>query len=240
MMARRLAEIVRDTLKRGGKVIVPAFAIGRVEEVLYWLKRLEEQRRIPSVPVFVDSPMAVEALKFYGSRSAELDPDLRDHGRRVMEVFATRRFQTVNSPAQSKELTASKTPSIVVSSSGMASGGRVLHHMKAALPDERFTVLFVGYQAAGTRGRDLVEGAREVKIHGQFVAVNARIAKIDSMSAHADRNEILRWLRGFTDAPKTTYLVHGEPGAQTPLKARIEHELGWRVEVPEYRQAVEL
>jgi metallo-beta-lactamase family protein len=157
-----------------------------------------------------------------------------------MEVFATRRFQTVNSPAQSKELTASKTPSIVISSSGMATGGRVLHHMKAALPDGRFTVLFVGYQAEGTRGRDLVDGAREVKIHGEFVAVNARIAKIDSMSAHADRNETLRWLKGFGTAPKVTYLVHGEPAAQASLKARIEAELGWTVEVPEYRQAVTL
>jgi metallo-beta-lactamase family protein len=234
----RLAEIVRDTVKRGGKVIVPAFAIGRVEEILYWLKRLEEEKRIPSVPVYVDSPMAVEALKFYGSRTGELDPDLRNHGRRVMEVFATRRFQTVNSPSQSKELTASRTPSIVISSSGMATGGRVLHHMKAALPDGRFTVLFIGFQAEGTRGRDLVDGAREVKIHGEFVAVNARIAKIDSMSAHADRNETLRWLGGFAEAPEVTYLVHGEPAAQAALKSRIEQELGWNVEVPEYRQAV--
>lgn len=236
----QLAEIVRTTTGRGGKVIVPAFAIGRVEEVLYWLKRLEEQRRIPSVPVFVDSPMAVEALRFYGQRAGELDPDLRNHGRRVMEVFATRRFQTVNSTAQSKELTASKTPSIVISSSGMATGGRVLHHLKTALPDARFTVLFVGYQAEGTRGRSLVDGAREVKIHGAFVPVNATIAKIDSMSAHADRGEILRWLGGFTEAPAITYLVHGEPAAQASLKSRIEAKLGWTVQVPAYHQSVEV
>ncbi len=235
-----LAEVVRSTMKRGGKVIVPAFAIGRVEEILYWLKRLEDERRIPSVPVFVDSPMAVEALKFYGQRTGELDPDLRNHGRRVMEVFATRRFQTVNSTAQSKELTAARTPAIVISSSGMATGGRVLHHLKAALPDARFTVLFVGYQAEGTRGRDLVDGAREVKIHGQFVPVNATVAKIDSMSAHADRGEILRWLGGFTEAPAVTYLVHGEPAAQAELKGRIEQKLGWKVEIAKYRQSVEV
>ena len=113
----------------------------------------------------------------------------------------------------------------------MATGGRVLHHLKAALPDPRYTVLFVGYQAEGTRGRDLVDGAREVKIHGEFVQVNATVAKIDSMSAHADRNEIVRWLRGFAKAPKTTYLVHGEPGPQAVLEKKIEAELGWRVEI---------
>lgn len=235
----RLATIVRETVARGGKLIVPAFAIGRVEEVLYWLRRLEEQGRIPTLPVFVDSPMAVEALAFYNGRSEELDPDMRGAGRRTRDLFATRRFQTVQSPQQSKEVTASKIPSIVISSSGMATGGRVLHHLKAALPDPRHTVLFVGYQAEGTRGRDLVDGAREVKIHGRYVPVHARIERIDSMSAHADRGEVLRWLRGFEQPPAVTYLVHGEPGAQQALAARIEADLGWRVEVPAYREAVE-
>jgi metallo-beta-lactamase family protein len=238
--AEQLARVVRDTVAQGGKVIVPAFAIGRVEEILYWLKKLEEENRIPSVPVFVDSPMAVEALKFYAGRTGELDPDMRNHGRRAIQAFATRRFQTVNSPQQSKELTASKHPSIVISSSGMATGGRVLHHLKAALPDPRYTVLFVGYQAEGTRGRDLVDGAREVKIHGEFVKVNATVAKIDSMSAHADRNEVVRWLRGFAKAPKATYLVHGEPGPQGVLEKKIEAELGWSVEIAKYRDMVEI
>jgi metallo-beta-lactamase family protein len=190
------------------------------------------------VPVFVDSPMAVDGLKFYAERNAELDVDMRNHGRRAMEAFSPKRFQTVNSTQQSKDLTASKIPSIVISSSGMATGGRVLHHLKAALPDPRFTVLFVGYQAEGTRGRDLVNGAKEMKIHGQFVPVNARIAKIDSMSAHADRNEMLRWLRSFTEAPAVTYLVHGEPAAQAVLKDHIEKELGWKVAVPAYGESV--
>jgi metallo-beta-lactamase family protein len=235
-----LARVVRDTVKRGGKVIIPAFAIGRVEELLHWLKKLEEERRIPSVPVFVDSPMAVDGLKFYAGRTGELDPDMRNHGRRAMEAFSPKRLQMVNSTQQSKELTASKIPSIVISSSGMATGGRVLHHLKAALPDPRFTVLFVGYQAAGTRGRDLVDGAKEMKIHGQFVPVGARVEKIDSMSAHADRNEMLRWLGGFKEAPSTTYLVHGEPPAQAALKEKIETQLGWKVAVPKYRESVEV
>jgi metallo-beta-lactamase family protein len=146
----------------------------------------------------------------------------------------------VASPQQSKEIQASNAPCIIVSASGMATGGRVLNHLKAALPRKRNTVLFVGYQAAGTRGRQLLEGAETVKIHGQLVPVGARIERIDSMSAHADAGEMMQWLRGFTKAPRTTYLVHGEPPAQAALKARIERELGWQVHVPEYLETVQL
>ena len=235
----RLSEIITTTIEGGGKVIIPAFAIGRVEEVIYWLKKLEDARRIPIVPVYVDSPMAVDALRHYASHSDDLDPDVRD-GRGQMGAFTTRRFTAVASPQQSKEIQASASPSIVLSASGMATGGRVLHHLKTALPRPRNTVLFVGYQAAGTRGRQLLEGAKTVKIHGQFVPVAARIERIDSMSAHADADEIMRWLRGFTRAPKTTYVVHGEPPAQEALKARIEQELGWRVRVPQYLEQVQL
>jgi len=235
----RLAEIISSTIAGGGKVIIPAFAIGRVEEVVYWLKKLEEERRIPTVPVYVDSPMAVDALRHYANHSHDLDPDVQQ-GRGQMGAFTTRRFTAVASPQQSKEIQASTAPCIVVSASGMATGGRVLHHLKAALPKRRNTILFVGYQAAGTRGRQLLEGAESVKIHGFHVPVAARIERIDSMSAHADAGEIMQWLRGFTKAPRTTYLVHGEPDAQAALKARIEAELGWRVHVPEYLERVEL
>jgi metallo-beta-lactamase family protein len=157
-----------------------------------------------------------------------------------MGAFTTHRFTAVASPQQSKEIQASAAPCIVISASGMATGGRVLHHLKAALPRRRNTVLFVGYQAAGTRGRQLLEGAQTVKIHGQQVPVAARIERIDSMSAHADADEIMQWLRGFTRPPRTTYLVHGEPPAQEALKARIERDLGWRVHVPEYLERVQL
>jgi metallo-beta-lactamase family protein len=186
----QLAEIVKSTVQRGGKLIVPSFAIGRVEEVLYWLRRLEQEKRIPVLPVFVDSPMATEALGYYTNRVAELDEEMRPAEKGV-SVFATARFQAVASVQQSKELTASRRPAIVISSSGMATGGRVLHHMAAALPDPRNTILFVGYQAVGTRGRSLLEGAQDVRIHGQSVPVHASVSKIDSMSAHADRGEIL-------------------------------------------------
>jgi metallo-beta-lactamase family protein len=235
----RLAEIVRRTALRGGKVIVPAFAIGRTEEVLYWIKRLEEQKRIPVLPVFVDSPMAVDALGFYANRRDELDAELGAAGR-ALSAFATARFQTVETPERSKELTASKMPSIVISASGMATGGRVLHHLKAALPDARNTVLFVGFQAEGTRGRQLVDGARAVRIHGTTVPVAATIERIDSMSAHADQREILRWLHGFTRPPRMTYLVHGESGPMATLKQVIETELGWPVHMPALGESVEL
>jgi metallo-beta-lactamase family protein len=238
---QQLAGIVRDTIDRGGKVIIPAFAIGRVEEVLYWLRALEEAGSIPKVPVFLDSPMAIEALRFYSNRGAELDDDLTPEGKSTAS-FATSRFQAVVSPQQSAELTASRTPAIVISSSGMATGGRVLHHLKRALPDAKNTILFVGYQAPGTRGRSLVDGAHEVKIHGAFVPVLARVALIDSMSAHADAGEILRWLRGFRRPPARTYLVHGEPAAQDALQAAIARELGpaWATSAPDYLERVEL
>ena len=234
-----LAEIVRQTSARGGKVIVPAFAIGRVEEVLYWLRQLETARRIPVLPVYVDSPMASEALNYYSARVSELDPDLRPSQKGV-STFATARFQAIASSQQSKELTASRRSAIVISSSGMATGGRVLHHMAAALPDPKNTILFVGYQAEGTRGRQLIEGARDVRIHGRSIAVQAQIAKINSMSAHADRGEILRWLGAMPAPPSRLCLVHGEPQPMDALKALIEARLGWKPHTPAHRETLEL
>jgi metallo-beta-lactamase family protein len=235
----RLAGIVTAVAARGGKLIIPAFAIGRVEEVIYWLKQLEEQKRIPILPVFVDSPMAARALQFYAQRADELDPDLHPEGRRV-SAFVTKRMTTVASAQQSKELVASRQPSIVIASSGMATGGRVLYHLQATLPNPANTVLFVGFQAAGTRGRTLLDGARSVRIKGRDVGVAATIDHLDSMSAHADGNEILRWLSGFTAPPGMIYLVHGEPIAASALKTRIDREKGWPVRVAEYRQRVEV
>jgi metallo-beta-lactamase family protein len=220
-------------------LIVPAFAIGRVEEILYWLRRLEQERRIPVLPVYVDSPMAVEALKFYIDRTPELDPEMRPPQKSV-SMFATARFQTIASPQQSKELTASRRSAIVISSSGMATGGRVLHHLAAALPNPRTTVLFVGFQAEGTRGRALVDGASEVRIHGRMVPVAARIVKIDSMSAHADRGEILRWLGTLPSGPRTLCLVHGEPGPMNALKQSIEQRLGWHARSPTHAERLEI
>jgi metallo-beta-lactamase family protein len=260
----RLAAIVSETAHKGGKLIIPAFAIGRVEELIYWLKRLESEQRIPVLPVFVDSPMAAAALARYTERVHELDPEMqpeqvdekaphdaaaphppdvrRRQARQEREVcvFCTERFRVIASAEESKQLTASQMPSIVISASGMAEGGRVLHHLKRALPDARNTVLFAGYQATGTRGRRLVDGEKSVKIHGEWIAVAARIEKIDSMSAHADANEIMGWLGGFTAAPKQTFIVHGEPSAQDALGRRIQAELGWQWKAPAHQERIEL
>ncbi len=228
------AAVVQDTVARRGKLIIPAFAIGRVEELLYWLLRLEDQKRIPKLPIYVDSPMALEGIEFYERRSGELDPELASMRR------AHPRFTAVEGAEESKRLVQTPGPAIVIASSGMATGGRVVHHLFAELPYERNTILFVGYQAAGTRGRQLIEGAHHIKMYGQQVPVRARIAKLNGMSSHADAGEILKWLRTFPRAPKMTYLVHGELVAQEALKTRIQAELKWNVEIPAHGQTVDL
>jgi metallo-beta-lactamase family protein len=260
-----LAAIVTETALRGGRLIIPAFAIGRVEELIYWLRRLEDERRIPVLPVFVDSPMAIAALARYTQRVQELDPELhpeardekaphgsadrdnsketrRKHAQRERQLcaFCTERFRTIGSAVESRQLTQSKMPAIIISASGMATGGRVLHHLKAALPDSRNTVLLVGFQAVGTRGRNLQEGAKSVRIHGQDVPVHARVATIGSMSAHADSVEIMRWLGGFKRPPSSTFIVHGELDAMETLSGTIRNDLGWTTKMPEYRERVEL
>lgn len=234
-----LGAIVSGAAQRGGKLIIPSFAVGRVEEVLYWLRRLEHQNRIPVLPVYVDSPMGAGALQFYSQRLNELDAEMNPEARRV-STFSTERMRVVASPQESADLAASSDPAIVIAASGMATGGRVLHHLEACLPSPRNTVLFVGYQAAGTRGRLLIDGAKEIKLHGQVVPVLAHVAKIDSMSAHADAGEIMRWLSGFTRPPSMTYLVHGEAAALEALKASIAAKLGWPVHIAAYLERVAL
>jgi metallo-beta-lactamase family protein len=248
----RLAAIVIDTAKRGGKLIIPSFAIGRVEEVLYWLKRLEDEKRIPVLPVYVDSPMAIGALQFYSSRLNELDAEFsagtdrgqtglsRPAGMKRVAAFATTRFVTVSSPRQSADLVASRQPSIVIASSGMATGGRVLRHLAATISNPKTTVLFVGYQAAGTRGRLLTDGARDVKLLGRVYPVAARVERIDSMSAHADAGEIMRWLDGFSRPPRMTYLVHGDPVALTALSQTIRDKRQWPAHIAAHLERVEL
>jgi metallo-beta-lactamase family protein len=270
----RLAGIVNDAVARGGKLIIPSFAIGRVEEVLYCLKRLEEEKRIPVLPVYLDSPMAIAALQFYTSRMNELDAELaptsdpklrpqaptsssdlklrpqpptlnsdpggRVSGLRRVSAFATTRMTMVASPQQSADVIASRQPAIVIASSGMATGGRVLRHLAATISSPANTVMFVGYQAAGTRGRLLVDGAREIKLLGRLYPVAAHIERIDSMSAHADYSEIMRWLSGFTRPPQMTYLVHGDAAALQALAARITAEKHWPVHIAAHLERVEI
>ncbi|MEP7117425.1 MAG: MBL fold metallo-hydrolase [Acidobacteriota bacterium] len=235
----RLATLILETTQRKGKLIIPSFAIGRVEEVLYAIKKLEDGGKVPSLPLYVDSPMALKALKFYERRAGELDPDI-ERRRGEVSAFCTRRFTAVGSAQESRAVTEAAGPAIVISASGMATGGRVLHHLANGLADPRNTVLFVGFQAAGTRGRQLIEGSQEVRIFGQLIPVHARIEKLNGMSAHADAGEIVQWLRTFPKPPGVTYLVHGEPVAQDALKTRIANELAWNVQIPSHGDRVSI
>ncbi|MCZ7659821.1 MAG: MBL fold metallo-hydrolase [Xanthobacteraceae bacterium] len=229
-----LAEIVERTIGRGGTVIIPAFAVGRAQSLLFHLHRLKARGRLGHVPVFLDSPMAVDATEIFRSH-----PD--DH--RLTADACRRAFQVArytHAVEESKALTADPMPKIIVSASGMATGGRVLHHLKHYAPDPDNTILFAGYQAGGTRGAAMTAGADSVKIHGQYVPVRAEVGSLNMLSAHADADELMRWLRGFTAPPRTTFITHGEPAAADALRHRIEEELGWTCMVPDHGQEVEL
>jgi metallo-beta-lactamase family protein len=236
----RLAEIINETAARGGRVIIPAFAIGRTQLLLYYLRELEDAGRIPVLPVIVDSPMAASATRFYARHKEDHDLEMQRLNEGGRNALTTRNFQLVSGRSNSKALNALTGPAIIISASGMATGGRVLHHLERSLPDPASTVVLVGFQAAGTRGRRLQNGEREIKIHGELIPVRAQIEIMGSLSAHADANEILRWLRGFKRPPRMTFIVHGEPEGSTALRERITTELGWQVMIPAYQETAEL
>ena len=225
-VAEELARVVDDTLARRGTLVVPAFAVGRAQHLLHLLAELVERRRIPTVPVYLDSPMAIDATAlFYRHRE---DHALDDAACARMSRIPT----CTRTPDESKAIDRRTAPSIIISASGMATGGRVLHHLARFLPDARSTVLLVGYQAAGTRGRALADGADELKIHGQYIPVRARVARIDALSAHADYREIVDWLRASAIAPRRAFVTHGEPQASDAMRRRLRDELGWDAAVP--------
>lgn len=233
----RLAGAVIRAADGRGWLLIPAFAVGRAQEVLFDLRELEEANRVPSLPVFLDSPMAIEATAIYARHIEEQDTALRRAVAGGTRPYAPRKFELSRTVDDSKRLNETPAPGIIVAGSGMATGGRILHHFRRLLPDPRTTVLFVGYQAAGTRGRLLRDGARELRMFGEAVPVRATILASDAYSAHADRGEILRWLGGFRRPPGITYLVHGEPGAAEALRQAVDG-MGWRVEVARDGQQV--
>ncbi|GAA3888035.1 MBL fold metallo-hydrolase [Sphingomonas limnosediminicola] len=227
--AAMLKDVIGRTVRRGGTVVIPAFAVGRTQSLLYELSLLKMKGELELVPIYVDSPMATNATDLM---SAHMD----DH--RLQPVVCREAFGMatyVRDTEGSKALTASRMPKVIVSASGMATGGRVLHHIKAFGPDPRNTILFAGFQAAGTRGRAMVDGVREVKIHGEWIDIRAEVADLTMLSAHADSNELVRWLEGFKSAPKETFVVHGEPSASAALHARVVGEFGWKCTIPKYR-----
>ena len=230
----QLAEVINRTSARGGTLVVPAFAVGRAQTLLHCIRQLKDQGRIHHLPVFLNSPMAADALEVYRRHPGELR--LSGAEREAMLQGA----EIVRTPEKSRALNARRGPMVIIAGSGMATGGRVVHHLKAFAPDRRNTILLVGFQAGGTRGANLLAGAPAVRIHGEDVPVRAEVARIDALSAHADAGEIEAWLRGMRTPPARTFITHGEPAAADALRQRIERKLGWDVRVPEYRETVTL
>lgn len=229
-----LAEIIGTTVGRGGTMVIPAFAVGRAQTLLYYLRELRCAGRLPDVPIYLDSPMAINA-------SDLLRTHQRDHrlAPKVYENMCAMATYTRDAE-ESKRISASRDPKIVISASGMGSGGRVLHHLNAFASDPRNTIMLTGYQAPGTRGRSIVTGAREVKIHGQWVAVRAQVANLRMLSAHADADELIRWASGFAAPPRRVFVVHGEPQSADTLRTRLGREFGWDAVVPRQDQVFEL
>ncbi len=236
----RLAEIVNETVERGGKIIIPAFAIGRTQLLIYYIRELEEENRIPVLPVIVDSPMGAQATKFYARHTEEHDLEMKELGKEHKNPLATTNFRLVHARQESKGINSIKGSAIIISASGMATGGRIMHHLLHNLPDSKNTVILVGYQAEGTRGRRLQNGEKTLRLLGENVPVNAKIETIGSLSAHADSQEILRWLKEFKHAPRKTFIVHGEPEGAQGLQKLIQEKLSWDCEIPQYLDVAEL
>ena len=232
--ADSLEKVVGATLARGGTVVIPAFAVGRAQTVLFHLQRLKAAGRIPAMPVFLDSPMAVDASDIFCANNK--DHKLSEAQCRSACAVA----HYVRTVEDSKTLDRDPMPKVIVSASGMATGGRVLHHLERYASDPKNTILFVGFQAGGTRGAAMVAGAASIKMHGKYIPVRAEIKNLDMLSAHADADEIMRWLRGFSQPPRMTFVTHGEPASADALRHRIEEELHWPVLVPDHAQKVEL
>ncbi|HUN87634.1 MAG TPA: MBL fold metallo-hydrolase [Terriglobales bacterium] len=233
-----LAKLITDTVKRGGSVIVPAFAVERTQKFLYMLRELMVAGQIPKVPVFADSPMAIEAVNVFLKHSEDFSEETKQLVQKLGSPLNWDGFTFAKTPDDSKKINDVKYPCIIVSSSGMVAGGRILHHLLLRLPDPKNTVVFIGFQAPGTRGFTIKSGAKEVKIFGEYVPIRAQVVALEQFSDHADTAELLEWLQTFKGQPKQTYLVHGEPDSAAALKQAITKELGWKVDVAQWREKV--
>ncbi len=232
--ADALCTIVDRTLRRQGVVVIPAFAVGRAQTIITHLHRLRKAGRIPDVPIYLNSPMAVDATRLFASHQDEHRLSRDEY----QELFQA--VKIVNTAEDSRRLNTLDTPMVIVSASGMATGGRVLHHIERFATDAKNTILFAGFQAAGTRGAKMTEGATEIKIFGTYVPIRAEVANISSLSSHADYAEILDWLKAFQRAPKMTFVTHGEPAAADAMRIHIQEALQWTCAVPEYLETAAL
>ena len=235
-----LAGVIRQTAQRGGSIVVPAFAVERTQKFVFMIKELIESGQIPRVPVFCDSPMAIKAVEIYLKYEDEYTDEARTLIKKYGSPLQWSGFTFASTPEESKKINEARYPSIIISSSGMVTGGRVLHHLAQRLPDPKNTVIFIGFQAPGTRGFTIKSGAKEVKIFGDFVPIRAQTAAFEQFSDHADPRELLEWLRTFPQKPRVTYLVHGETGASSQLRDTMARELGWDVQVAEWMQKVQV
>ena len=229
-----LGKVINRTAARGGVVVIPAFAVGRAQSLLHCIQLLKTQGVIADLPVYLNSPMAASATQVYLKHKSELRLTAGE-----CEAMA-HTPHIVQSPEESRLLNARHGPMVIVAASGMATGGRVVHHLKAFAPNKRNTILFAGYQAGGTRGAAIVGGAPSVRIHGEDVPIHAEVAMLDDLSAHADAAEIVTWLKGFKAPPKRTFITHGEPAAADAMRQRIERELHWSSHMPFYLETVAL
>jgi metallo-beta-lactamase family protein len=235
-----LAELVTAAAQRGGSVIVPAFAIERTQKFVFILKHLMESAQIPRLPVFCDSPMAINAVEIFLKHEEEYSEETRDMIRKYGSPLQWPGFTFALTPEESKHINAQTMPAVIISSSGMVTGGRILHHLAQRLPDARNLVLFIGFQAPGTRGFAIKSKSDEVKIFGDVIPIRAQVAALEQFSDHADPPELLEWLRTFRNRPESTYLVHGEPDASGQLRDLMKTELGWNVQVAQYLEKVEV
>ena len=235
-----LAELITATANRGGCVVVPAFAIERTQKFVFILKHLIESGRVPRIPVFCDSPMAIKAVEIFLKHDEEYSDETREMIRNYGSPLAWPGFVFASTPEESKRINQTNMPAVIISSSGMVTGGRILHHLSQRLPDPRNLVLFIGFQAPGTRGFLIKNKSGEVKIFGDYVPIRAQVAALEQFSDHADPPELMEWLRTFQDRPEATYLVHGEPDASGQLRELMTRELGWDVRVAEYLKKIDL
>jgi metallo-beta-lactamase family protein len=235
-----LADEISAAVARGGVILIPAFAVDRTQEILYILHELMADGDIPELPIWLDSPMGIQATALYTRFTDEHDVEMREYFSNQQNPIFPSNLQVTPTSAESKKLNRVRGPAIIISASGMATGGRILHHLKLRLPDSSNTVIFVGYQAEGTKGRRLVEGEREIKVHGQWVPVRAHISSMTTFSAHADAEELLVWLRRRERNPSQVYLIHGEYPAQQAFANTLHEELGWETRIPELGEMITL
>ncbi len=232
---------VQECLALSGCLLIPAFTVGRTQEILYTLREMLDQKKIPQIPVYVDSPMAIDVTHLYAEYHQEHDMDMEKLEKEGHSPFRFPGLQYVRTTRESKSLNHLKGPLIIISANGMCTGGRIMHHLANRLPDPTTILLFVGYQGSGTRGRELLEGAKNITIFHEKIEVNARIKQADNFSAHGDYPEILQWISGFEKAPLKTFLVHGEPESTSALKGHIYEKFPeWKVEIAQDMQSVEL